>query len=310
MRKIVVGSRNSKLALTQTNLVIKDLKEAGVENPFEVKEIVTKGDRVLDVALSQVGGSDIFTKEIEQAMYDKEIDFAVHSMKDLSATEPEGLTIAAIPEREDPRDAYIAKNDIAFKDLPTGAIVGTSSLRREAQMLAVRPDLQTKWIRGAIDARIEKLHTEDYDAIILAVAGLNRLGLSEANITEYLPVDTFIPSVGQGALAIECRTDDVEIRDILAKINDQVAVKTVEAERIFLEILQGSDQFPIGAYAQLDNKELVLQATVISTDGKTILKELVRGTDPAIVAKEAADKLIKQGALDIINEVKEALNQK
>ena len=310
MRKIVVGSRNSKLALTQTNLVIKDLKEAGVENPFEVKEIVTKGDRVLDVALSQVGGSDIFTKEIEQAMYDKEIDFAVHSMKDLSATEPEGLTIAAIPEREDPRDAYIAKNDIAFKDLPTGAIVGTSSLRREAQMLAVRPDLQTKWIRGAIDARIEKLHTEDYDAIILAVAGLNRLGLSEANITEYLPVDTFIPSVGQGALAIECRTDDVEIRDILAKINDQVAVKTVEAERIFLEILQGSDQFPIGAYAHLDNEELVLQATVISTDGKTILKELVRGTDPATVAKEAADKLIKQGALDIINEVKEALNQK
>lgn len=305
----MVGTRNSKLALTQTNLVIDDLKKAGVENPFETKEIVTKGDRVLDVALSQVGGSDIFTQEIEQAMYDKEIDFAVHSMKDLSATEPDGLTIAAIPEREDPRDAYIAKDNVALKDLPAGAVVGTSSLRRAAQMLAVRPDLQTKWIRGAIDARIKKLHTEDYDAIILAAAGLNRLGLSEANITEYLPVDTFIPSVGQGALAIECRSDDTELLEILAKINDQSALKTVQAERMFLDILQGNDQFPIGAYAYLDNNEIILHATVISTDGKTVLQEFVRGADADQVASEAADKLIKRGAEDIINEVKEVLNQ-
>jgi hydroxymethylbilane synthase len=309
MRKIVVGSRNSKLALTQTNRVIKDLKEAGLQNPFEVKEIVTKGDRVLDVALSKVGGNDIFTKEIEQAMYDKEIDFAVHSMKDLPASEPEGLTITMIPKREDPRDAYIAKNNVPLMDLPAGAIVGTSSLRRSAQIKAVRSDLETKWIRGAIDARIEKLHTDDYDAIILAVAGLNRLGLGEANITEYLSLDTFIPSAGQGALAIECRENDVEIRDILAKINDETAFKTVTAERKLLDILQGSDQFPIGAYASMENDAITLHATVISVDAKTILKEHAQGTDPVTVAKEVAEKLIKQGAMDIINDVKEALNQ-
>lgn len=308
MRKIIVGTRGSKLALTQTEWVINELKKAGVENKFEIKEIVTKGDRVLDVALSKVGGINIFTKEIEQAMYDQEIDFAIHSMKDLSSIEPEGLIIASIPEREDARDAYIAKDHVALKDLPEGAIVGTSSLRRSAQILAERPDLQTKWIRGAIDARLQKLHEEDYDAIILAVAGLKRLGLSDDNITEYLPVDRFVPSVGQGALAIECREDDAELREILAKINDVVAKKTVSAERKFLDLLQGNDQVPLGAYAYLENDEIILHATVTTTDGKTILKEIVSGTDPIAVGTEAAEKLSEQGAREIINEVKAELN--
>ncbi|HLR67120.1 hydroxymethylbilane synthase [Virgibacillus alimentarius] len=308
MRKIIVGSRGSKLAITQTKWVINALKKAGVKNEIKIKEIVTKGDRNLNVALSKVGGNNIFTQELEQAMYDQEIDFAVHSMKDLPSVEPEGLVIVGIPEREDPRDAYIAKNSVALKDLPAGSIVGTSSLRRAAQILAVRPDLKTKWIRGAIDARLQKLHDEDYDAIILAVAGLKRLGLSE-NITEYLPVDPFVPSVGQGALAIECRSKDKELREILAKINDKVALKTVKAERKFLDLLQGSDQFPIGAYAYMENDEIILHATVLTTDGKVALKEIVRGEDPDIVGTEAAERLIKQGAADIIKEVKAELDK-
>lgn len=308
MRKILVGTRGSKLALTQTEWVIDKLKKAGVKNDFELREIETKGDRILDVALAKVGGSNIFTKEIEQAMYDKEIDFAVHSMKDLPSVEPDGLVIAAIPEREDPRDAYIAKDHVALNDLPAGAIVGTSSLRRAAQILAVRPDLKTKWIRGAIDARLRKLKEEDYDAIILAVAGLKRLGLDDA-ITEYLPVDTFIPSVGQGALSIECRSDDNELQKILTNIDDNSARKTVTAERKFLDLLQGDDQFPLGAYAYIENGEIVLQATVLNTEGNTELKWCARGTDPIVVGTEAADQLIKQGAKDILATVKEKLDK-
>lgn len=308
MRKIVVGTRGSKLAMTQTKWVIGELKKAGVKNDFELREIKTKGDRILDVALSKVGGSNIFTKEIEQAMYDQEIDFAVHSMKDLPAVEPDGLVIAAIPEREDPRDAYIAKDHVALNDLPEGAIVGTSSLRRVAQISAIRPDVTTKWIRGAIDARLKKLHEEDYDAIILAVAGLKRLGLDDA-ITEYLPVESFIPSVGQGALAIECRSDDHELRDILSNVDHESARSTISAEREFLDLLQGDDQFPLGAYAYVDHDEIVLQATVLNTEGNTELKGIARGTDPIAVGTEAADQLIKQGAKDIIAAVKEKLDK-
>ncbi|MBP1947690.1 hydroxymethylbilane synthase [Virgibacillus litoralis] len=308
MRKIVVGSRKSNLALTQTEWVIDQLKKAGIKNEFEVKKIVTKGDRILDVTLSKVGGKGLFVKEIEQAMYDKEIDLAVHSMKDMPSQMPDGLTITSVPEREDHRDAYIARDNVALKDLPEGAIVGTSSLRRSAQVLAERPDVEVKWIRGNIETRIRKLDEEDYDAIILAVSGLKRVGLSEELITEYLEPEVCVPAVGQGALAIECREDDDELRELLDKINDEYTTKTVTAERTFLHLLEGGCQIPIGGYAYLQGDEMVLTALVGTPDGKTILKEVVRGTDPVAVGKEAAEKLINQGAKEIVDQVKEELD--
>lgn len=309
MRKIIVGSRQSNLALTQTNWVINELKKAGVGNEFEVKKIVTKGDKILDVTLSKVGGKGLFVKEIEKALYDKEIDFAVHSMKDMPAQLPEGLIISAVPVREDHRDALISKNDVPLKELREGAIVGTSSLRRAAQVLAERPDLEIKWIRGNIETRIRKLQEEDYDAIILAVSGLKRVGLSEELITEYLEPEVCVPAVGQGALAIESREDDQELTEILAKINDDYTVKTVTAERTYLNLLEGGCQIPIGGYAHLENDEVVLNALVGTPDGKTILKEVVRGKDPEEVGKEAAEKLLRRGAKRIIEEVKEELDQ-
>ncbi|WP_068674520.1 hydroxymethylbilane synthase [Oceanobacillus sp. Castelsardo] len=309
MRKIVVGSRRSNLALTQTKWVINQLKEAGVSNEFEIKEIVTKGDRILDVTLSKVGGKGLFVKEIEQAMYDKEIDIAVHSMKDMPSVMPEGLVISSIPVREDPRDAFVSKNNIALKDLPDGAIVGTSSLRRAAQILKVRPDINIKWIRGNIETRIRKLREEDYDAIILAASGLKRAGHDNGIVTEYLEPEVVVPAVGQGALAIECREDDQEIREILNKINDSYTTRTVTAERTFLHLLDGGCQVPIGGYAYLEKDEIVLTALVGTPDGKTILKEVVRGTEPKAVGEEAATLLINQGAKEIVDRVKEELDQ-
>lgn len=309
MRKIVVGTRKSNLALTQTNWVIEQLKKAGVENEFDVKKIVTKGDKILNVTLSKVGGKGLFVKEIEQAMYDKEIDFAVHSMKDMPSQMPDGLIISTIPEREDHRDAYIAKDHVALKDLPEGSIVGTSSLRRKAQIMAERPDIEIKWIRGNIETRLRKLNEEDYDAIILAVSGLKRVGLSEELITEYLEPSICVPAAGQGALAIESREDDQDLRELLDVINNDYTTRTVTAERTFLHLLEGGCQIPIGGYAYLENDEIILTALVGTPDGKTILKETVRGTDPHAVGKEAAEKLISQGAKDIVENVKEELDK-
>src|SRR5690606_25184416 len=226
--------RKSKLALTQTNWFINELKKAGAPFEFEVKEIVTKGDQILDVQLSKVGGKGLFVKEIEKALLDKEIDFAVHSMKDMPAVLPEGLMIGCIPPREDARDAFISKGHVKFNDLPKGAIVGTSSLRRSAQLLQVRPDLEIKWIRGNIDTRLKKLETEDYDAIILAAAGLKRMGWSDDVVTEYLDINICLPAVAQGALGIECREDDEELLTELAKLTDNNTKKAVTAERTFL----------------------------------------------------------------------------
>lgn len=307
MRKIIVGSRKSNLAITQTKWVIDQLKKAGVENEFEIKKIVTKGDQILDVTLSKVGGKGLFVKEIEKAMFDKEIDFAVHSMKDMPSALPEGLEISSIPIREDHRDAYIAKDNVKLADLKKGSIVGTSSLRRGAQILAARPDLEIKWIRGNVETRIRKLNEEDYDAIILAVSGLKRVGLSESLITEYLDPEICVPAVGQGALAIESRADDLELQEIVLKIHDEYTAKTVLAERTFLHLLEGGCQVPIGGYAYLDGEEIVLTALVGTPDGKTVLKEVVRGNDSVQVGKQAAELLIEQGAKDIVEQVKEEM---
>ncbi len=312
MRKIVVGSRQSELALVQTYGVVEQLKKiAGDRYDFSVKKIVTKGDRILDVTLNKVGGKGLFVKEIEQAMLDGEIDLAVHSMKDMPAILPPGLTIGAVPEREDPRDVLISKTGDTLEQLPQGAVVGTSSLRRSAQIKAARPDLNIKWIRGNVGTRLRKLREEDYDAIILAAAGMKRLNLDEDTITQYLAVDMCIPAVGQGALAIESREDDEEILDLLSQINNPATRYTVEAERAFLHALEGGCQVPIGGFARLNNgseKEggMTLTGFVADPDGATFLKHTLSGSDPQALGKELAEHLISQGAQQILEKVKEA----
>ena len=308
MRKIIVGSRRSKLALTQTNWVIDQLKNLNPRFEFEVKEIVTKGDQILDVTLSKVGGKGLFVKEIEQAMIDKEIDMAVHSMKDMPAVLPEGLTIGCIPFREDHRDALISRGHVMLKDLKPGAIVGTSSLRRSAQLLVARPDLEIKWIRGNVDTRLAKLETEEYDAIILAAAGLSRLGWASDVVTEFLDADLCIPAVGQGALSIECREDDKELLELFEKFTCKKTERAVRAERAFLQKMEGGCQVPIAGFAYVaENDEIVLNVLVASPEGHEIIKEEVRGQNPEELGIQAADLLIQKGGKDLIEKVKREL---
>lgn len=308
MRKIIVGSRRSKLALTQTNWVIEQLKKLGGPFEFEVKEIVTKGDRILDVTLSKVGGKGLFVKEIEQSMLDKEIDMAVHSMKDMPAVLPEGLTIGCIPFREDHRDALISRGHVSLEDLKPGAIIGTSSLRRSSQLLHKRPDLEIKWIRGNVDTRLSKLEEEEYDAIILAAAGLSRLGWASDVVTEYLDTDTCIPAVGQGALSIECRESDHELLELFEKFTCKKTEKAVRAERTFLQKMEGGCQVPIAGFAYIDEHEdIVLNVLVASPDGTEVFKEEVRGQNPEELGIQAADLLIQKGAKDLIDRVKREL---
>lgn len=308
MRKIIVGSRRSKLALTQTNWFINELKAAGVPFEFEVKEIVTKGDRILDVQLSKVGGKGLFVKEIEQALFDKEIDFAVHSMKDMPAVLPEGLVIGCIPPREDARDAFISKGHVKFADLPEGAVVGTSSLRRSAQLLTLRPDLEIKWIRGNVDTRLAKLETDEYDAIILAAAGLKRLGWSDDVVTEFLSIEDCLPAVAQGSLGIECRADDAELLAELAKLTDTATWNEAHAERAFLAAMDGGCQVPIAGFAKSSGENITLTGLVAAPDASVIYKESITGQDATTIGKELARILTDQGAFDLIQKVKAEQN--
>jgi hydroxymethylbilane synthase len=310
MRKIVVGSRKSQLALTQTNWVIDQLKKLGGSFEFEVKKIVTKGDIILDVTLSKVGGKGLFVKEIEQAMLNSEIDMAVHSMKDMPAVLQEGLTIGCVPKRVDPRDAWISNNGKGLLELEAGSVVGTSSLRRSAQVLARRPDLKIQWIRGNIDGRLKKCRDGQYDAIILAAAGLERMGWSSDVVTEYLPKELCVPAVGQGALGIECRQEDTELRELLSKFTDEVTNRCVTAERSFLNKIEGGCQVPIAGYAELnDNDEIVLVGLVGSPDGKVILHERLVGTDALELGAAVAEKLLEKGAKEILDAVKQDLDK-
>jgi hydroxymethylbilane synthase len=269
---------------------------------------VTKGDVILDVTLSKVGGKGLFVKEIEQAMLDKEIDIAVHSMKDMPAALPEGLEIACTPKRVDPRDALISEKYASLSELPEGSIVGTSSLRRAAQILNRRPDLTIKSIRGNIDTRLEKLKSGDFDAIILAAAGLERMGWSKDVVTEFLDTDLCLPAVGQGSLAIECRSGDLEVKELLATLNDAHTFQTVEAERAFLHTLEGGCQVPIAAYATLANNEVTLIGLVADPTGQTVLKDMKTGQDPHTVGIELAEELKELGAKTILDSVKKDLD--
>ncbi|MCG6793616.1 hydroxymethylbilane synthase [Geobacillus sp. YHL] len=309
MRNIVVGSRRSKLALTQTKWVINELKQLGAPFTFEVKEIVTKGDRVLDVTLSKVGGKGLFVKEIEHELLAGGIDMAVHSMKDMPAVLPKGLVIGAVPRREDARDVLVSKGNRMLSDLPPGSVIGTSSLRRSAQLLAYRPDLTIKWIRGNIDTRLAKLESEEYDAIVLAAAGLARMGWSDEVISDYLPLDVCVPAVGQGALAVECREEDEELREWLNRLNDEQTERAVRAERAFLQQMEGGCQVPIAGYAEVKEGTVRLTALVASPDGKEMYKEIVTGADPEAVGRQAAAVLIEQGAKALIERVKQELSQ-
>ncbi|MGM9988619.1 MAG: hydroxymethylbilane synthase [Bacillaceae bacterium] len=309
MRKIIVGSRRSKLALTQTKWVIAQLKALGAPFEFEIKEVVTKGDVILDVTLSKVGGKGLFVKEIEQALLNKEIDFAVHSMKDMPAVLPEGLMIGCVPKREDPRDVIITKNGRKLAELEAGAIIGTSSLRRSCQIQALHEDKEIKWIRGNIDSRLRKLKEDEYDAIMLASAGLRRMGWADDIVTEYLSVEQCIPAVGQGALGIECRQDDEEVLAFLRLLNDEQTFQMVETERAFLKTLDGGCQIPIGAYAFEQDGGIQLHCIVGSHDGKVLLRESVHGNDPVALGIQAANLLLKRGAGELIRETKENLGQ-
>ncbi|MGW7906792.1 hydroxymethylbilane synthase [Staphylococcus pseudoxylosus] len=306
MRKLIVGSRRSKLALTQSQQFIDKLKAIEPDLDIEIKEIVTKGDRIIDKHLSKVGGKGLFVKEIQNELFDHSIDMAIHSLKDVPSVIPEGLTLGCIPDRENPYDAYIAKNHIQLDELPANSIVGTSSLRRGAQILAKYPNLQIKWIRGNIDTRLSKLETEDYDAIILAAAGLKRMGWSDDIVTTYLDKETLIPAIGQGALGIECRSDDKELLDLLSKVHNNDVASCVTAERTFLTRMNGSCQVPIGGYATKESDGTIeFTGLIMSPDGKERYEHTERGTNPVELGEKVTEVLNAQGAYEIIKALNE-----
>lgn len=308
MRKLVVGSRRSKLAMTQSRQFIDSLKKIDPSLEIEIKEIVTKGDQIVDKQLSKVGGKGLFVKEIENELYSHEIDMAIHSLKDVPSVISEGLTLGCIPDRENPFDAYVANDHVALEDLPEGSIVGTSSLRRGAQIKAKYPHVEIKWIRGNIDTRLQKLQDEDYDAIILAAAGLKRMGWSDDIVTSYLDKETLVPAIGQGALGIECRSDDQELLDLLNQVHNQNVADCVTAERTFLKQMDGSCQVPIGGYATKDDDGTIeFTGLIMSTDGKERYQHTARGKDPVQLGQEVSQVLKDQGAYEIIRKLNEEL---
>jgi len=270
-KKIIrIGSRASKLALWQSQWVQAQLQESGFQS--EIQKIETQGDKILDVPLAKIGGKGLFVKEIEEALLREEIDIAVHSMKDMPAALPEGLQIGPIPLREDPRDALISREGKSLADLPQGALVGTSSLRRQAQLLALRPDLNIVSLRGNLDTRLRKVKEGQFEAILLAAAGLHRLGQA-SEITEYLEADSFLPAIAQGALAIQFRQHDIETLDRILFLNHTETGFAVKAERALLARLEGGCQVPIAGHAFFSEGGITLKGRVLSLDGKQVIEE-------------------------------------
>ena len=311
-KKIVkVGSRESALAMWQTEFVIQRLEEKTNDYIFEIVPIKTKGDKILDVALAKVGDKGLFTKELEQAMLDGEIDLAVHSMKDMPTVIVEGLTIAAILKRHDPHDVMVAIPEItSFDALPEGAKVGTSSLRRRAQLLHIRPDLDIHEIRGNLNTRMRKMADEHFDALILAAAGVERLGWSD-KITEKLSYDICLPAVSQGAIGVECRADDAEILALTALIHDEATAVCVKAERALLKALEGGCQVPIGALAEIQGEQLYLRGIVGSLNGTILLKDQETGSieTPEQIGITLAQRFLDNGAQQILDSIRQELAQ-
>ncbi|PRX39470.1 hydroxymethylbilane synthase [Planifilum fimeticola] len=303
MKTVSVGTRQSALALTQTQWVMDRLRKLQPDWEWRVEKILTKGDRILHVTLSKLGGKGLFIKEIEGALLEGRIDLAVHSMKDLPAEMPEGLAIAAVTPREDPRDCLISRSGAGLDELPAGAVVGTSSLRRQAQVLVRRPDLVVKPVRGNVETRLRKLEEGQFDAIVLARAGLSRLGL-EDRITEVLAVDKMVPAVGQGALAVQCRGGDESVFRLIRRINDPETEKAVRAERAFLHAFQGGCHLPVAAYAQVEGEKVLLDGLVASPDGRRVLRDRQEGNGAEEVGCRLAEKLLRQGADEILSAVR------
>jgi len=299
--KLIVGSRGSKLSLLQTESVIHQLKKAFPALEVEVKIIKTLGDRMTRKPLLQIKEKGIFEKEIDEAVLRGEVDFAVHSMKDIPTTQPPGLVIAAIPKRESPYDVLVSNANVPLKKLPPGSIVGTCSPRREAELYHVRPDLKVKPVRGNVDTRVRKLRKGLYDAIILAEAGLHRLNMEDC-ITERLSLEDFTPAPGQGALAVVAREDDERTISLLKHVNHQPSMIEITAERALIKEIGGGCKIPLGAIARVHGNKLSLKACILSPDGKIRIRTSQNGSvdSPEEVGVKAAHDLLKRGADDLI----------
>jgi len=300
MARLRIGSRGSMLALWQAKHITALLEAQGHEVELEI--IKTTGDKILDVALAQVGTKGMFTKEIEEALAEGKVDLAVHSLKDLPTELPPGFEIVAITERVNPRDAFLSVNYDCLDALPKNAKVGTSSLRRQAQLKAFRPDLEIFPLRGNVDTRVRKLEEGEYDAIILAAAGLTRLGKTQL-VREYLPVEFMCPAAGQGALGIEIREGDKAMRKHLAFLNDADAHAATVCERALLNKLGVGCQVPIGAFAEVKDGKLHLTGVVARPDGSEVLREQQVGTDPVALGELVGETLLRRGGAKILEDV-------
>ena len=300
MTQLHIGSRGSQLALWQANHVASLLREQG--HTVEIEIIKTTGDKITDVALAKVGTKGMFTKEIEEALAENRVDLAVHSLKDVPTELAPEFELAAIMKREDPRDAFISVRHSALEDLPQGAKVGTSSLRRQCQLKAMRPDLEVFPLRGNVDTRLRKLESGEYAAIILAAAGVHRLGLDK-HVRSRISPDIMCPAVGQGALAIETRRDDRQTLTLLAFLNHPETRQAIECERALLGALGGGCQVPIGAYAEAGEGKIHLRGMVGRPDGSEILREEREGSDAGKLGREVAQTLLKRGAEQILKDV-------
>jgi hydroxymethylbilane synthase len=301
MKPLRIGTRGSKLALWQANHVAERLRPLAGQRPVELVLIETEGDRVRDRALSQIGGDGLFTKEIQLALLDDRIDVAVHSLKDLPTIPVERLVLAAVPARGPVGDALISRRHHSFDTLPKGATVATSSLRRRSQLLHRRRDLRVQDLRGNVETRIRKLDEQGLDAIVLAEAGIHRLGL-ESNVTEILDRSWMLPAVGQGALGLECRRDDQVTQALLEPLNHVLTRSAVLAERSFLRGLGGGCLVPIGALGVVDGETLCLRGCVLSVDGSRRVEGEVRGSanEPEAVGHQLAGELLRQGAKELL----------
>lgn len=305
-KEIIVGSRDSALAMWQTNWVVDTLRKLNPDYSFRIVSMKTQGDKILDVALAKIGDKGLFTKELEVAMLNGEIDLAVHSMKDLPTVLPEGLTIGAMCERVDPRDVVISRNGKPLAELPEGALIGTSSLRRCAQLLNYRSDLQLEPLRGNLNTRMAKLERNNLDAIILAAAGVERLGWGD-RITERISTDVCLPAVGQGSIGIEIREGDQEVSNVVQKINHAPSRAAITAERALLRKLEGGCQIPIGALGTVDGGQLTLKGVVAGLDGQEVIRDQISGPveQAAALGEKLAERLVEMGADRILKSVRQ-----
>ncbi len=308
MRRLVLATRGSKLALAQSEMVAAMLRAAHPGIELDLRVIQTKGDLVLDRALSKIGDKGLFVKEIEQALLDGTADVAVHSGKDLPSMLPPELILGAFPRRADARDVLISRHGLPLRQLPTGAAVGTSSLRRACQVRHIRPDLQVIDLRGNVDTRLRKAQTEAYDAIILAAAGLARLDLHGV-VTETFDIETLVPMVAQGALAVQCRAEDSDVRRVLAALNDTPTELAVRAERAFLRRLEGGCQVPIAAHAMINGDEVQLRGLIGLPNGAQMVQATCRGpaSEPEQSGLALAETLLAQGGAEILERLSQVV---